>query len=175
MRVSIKLYLNTNKQVRDWIWHGPSFNNLCSKEKEAEVGRRKGTCPRSPSFWEKNQPSVHICRAPPASSFLPHCLPTQPQGLILSSINLPQSFKPYLFWLREAYCAWDGLLLLTILSPEHKNKSICLNKLIIIVKYLMCSVSSLIFRLQSENHPCPSHTQTFHSAFAFLYSFLFPI
>ena len=39
-------------------------------------------------------------------------------------------------------------------SPKNIkiNQSFCLNKLIIIVKYLMCSVPSLIVKLQSENH-----------------------
>ena len=39
-------------------------------------------------------------------------------------------------------------------SPKNIkiNQSFCLNKLIIIVKYLMCSVASLIIKLQSENH-----------------------
>lgn len=67
----------------------------------------------------------HLSDSPAGSSItLP---PKKPKELILSLFELPQSSKPYLFRLRQAYCARDGLLLFSVLSQEHKNKSIFLS------------------------------------------------
>lgn len=101
------------------------ITNLSSREKEIGVQRGKATYPRSPSCQAISQASIHICRTPPCilSSSLSY-LPKKPKGLVLSSSNLPQSPKLSLIQWRPAYCSRNGLLLFTILSQEHKNKSI---------------------------------------------------
>lgn len=108
--------------------------------------------PRSPSCAAESWASSHICQTPPPA-LLSHCLPRNPRDWFfhclsfLNPLSLSCSDEGKLTVLEMGYC-------FSQFSPKNIkiNQSFCLNKLIIIVKYLMCSVASLIVKLQSENH-----------------------